>query len=156
VNKDQRDGVFSRLVVDRETGCLLWTGAKDGSGYGYVTIRRRKHRVHRLMYELFVGEIPEGMELDHVKARGCANRHCASPAHLEAVTHAENLNRREVPSRKGVATHCKAGHEFDLLNTYYRTNGNRRCRACDRERELNRPPRKWVPRPRKTPGQVTP
>src|SRR5262245_45795953 len=29
-------------------------------------------------------------------------------------------------------THCKHGHPFDQTNTYYATDGQRRCRACFR------------------------
>ncbi len=31
-------------------------------------------------------------------------------------------------------THCSNGHEFTAANTGRKTNGSRRCRACDRER----------------------
>lgn len=44
---------------------------------------------HRLSYELFVGPIPDGYELDHL----CRNRGCVNPAHLEAVTHRVNVLR---------------------------------------------------------------
>lgn len=44
---------------------------------------------HRVAYELWVGPIPEGMELDH----RCKVRACINPAHLEPVTHAENMRR---------------------------------------------------------------
>jgi len=47
-------------------------------------------RAHRFAYELLVGPIPEGMDLDHV----CGVRLCVWPEHLEPVTHAENLRRR--------------------------------------------------------------
>jgi hypothetical protein len=29
-------------------------------------------------------------------------------------------------------THCPAGHEYDLLNTYFNS-GRRHCRTCHRE-----------------------
>ena len=35
------------------------------------------------------GPIPEGLELDHL----CKNGKCVNPAHLEPVTHAENIRR---------------------------------------------------------------
>ena len=35
----------------------------------------------------------EGLTIDHVHANGCRNVDCVNPAHLEAVTQAEN-NRR--------------------------------------------------------------
>jgi WhiB family transcriptional regulator, redox-sensing transcriptional regulator len=30
-------------------------------------------------------------------------------------------------------THCKRGHPFDAANTYYTTDGRRRCRTCLRQ-----------------------
>lgn len=87
------DRLFSRLVIDPGTGCLLWTGGGTADGYGQMKVDGRKELVHRVMYRMFVGEIPEGLVLDHVKTRGCTSRRCASPAHLEAVTVAENTRR---------------------------------------------------------------
>lgn len=48
---------------------------------------------HRVAYELAIGPIPEGLTIDHVKARGCTRVDCCNPAHLEAVTYAENQHR---------------------------------------------------------------
>lgn len=44
---------------------------------------------HRYMYEREVGQIPEGMHLDHL----CRVRACVEPAHLEPVTPRENAVR---------------------------------------------------------------
>ena len=40
-------------------------------------------------YEFLVGEIPEGLTLDHL----CRNKACVMPDHLEPVTQAENHRR---------------------------------------------------------------
>lgn len=91
--------LFRQLVIDA-SGCLLWTGKTDRQGYGRIKIGNRDHSVHRLMYELFVELIPDGLELDHVRERGCRNHNCASPAHLEPVTGAENTRRYWEQRRK--------------------------------------------------------
>lgn len=49
------------------------------------------HMAHRLIYTMLIGEIPEGMVLDHL----CRNRRCVNPHHLEPVTVKENTHRGE-------------------------------------------------------------
>ena len=123
-----RDRLLSRLIID-PSGCVLWTGATNSGGYGTIWSEGRNRFVHRLMYEMFVGRIPDGLQLDHL----CRVRHCASPAHLEPVTLRVNLLRGQTPAAVNAAkTHCPAGHEFDLLNTYWNPQGSRECRACNR------------------------
>src|SRR5262245_35041552 len=95
---DPRSRVLAKLIIDQESGCLLWTGYVAPNGYGNTGGRL----VHRLMYEWFNGPIPDGLEIDHT----CRVKHCAAPAHLEAVTHAEN--RRRAMDK----THCKRGHKW--------------------------------------------
>lgn len=50
---------------------------------------------HQVFYELHVGPIPRGLELDHL----CQNPSCVNPAHLEPVTHAENVRRGAKPRK---------------------------------------------------------
>lgn len=122
--------LLGRLIID-PSGCLLWTGKINHDGYGCITIGRRQQMVHRVMYQMFVGEIPDGLEIDHVKAWGCMHRHCASPAHLEPVTGLENKLRADgIIAANASATHCPANHEYDLVNTYWAPDGHRGCRAC--------------------------
>jgi hypothetical protein len=125
-----RERLFSRLVIDQETGCVLWTGYRNRDGYGDISVDNTHYMVHRVVWELLEGPIADGLVLDHVKARGCLNRHCASITHLEPVTQRENLLRAQ--SFNAAKTHCRNGHEFTEANTYL-WRGERRCRRCNRD-----------------------
>ena len=113
----------------RPSGCWLWTGAVGGGGQGYgmLTFRQVVHRAHRFVYELLVGPIPEGLELDHL----CRVTRCVNPEHLEAVTHQTNTRRHYE-----AAPACKSGHLWTPENTYRRlSTGRRECRSCNREKQ---------------------
>lgn len=115
--------------VTKTDKCWLWDGCVDRGGYGEVGYESRKVMVHRLVYELLVGNIPEKYEIDHL----CKVRNCINPDHLEAVTRAENCRRSDSPWAKNARkTHCKQGHEFDEINTYYIRTGGRSCKTCSR------------------------
>lgn len=87
-------------------------------------------RVHRVAYELRVGPIPEGMQIDHL----CRVRRCVNPAHLEPVSQTENIRRGDsFAGREARQTHCIYGHPFSFENTLL-TKSERRCRACQRRR----------------------
>lgn len=125
---------FDRLTdrCEWQGDCLVWTGARTRA-YGMFRPGSRpsdpKVYVHRWLYETTVGPIPDGHEIDHVKARGCLSTLCINPAHLEPVTHAENR-------RRGRLTVCRSGrHDLtDESNVRYDENGHRRgCAVCHQE-----------------------
>jgi len=112
--------------VDATGPCWLWLGPIDPNGYGRVRVGNRNLYVHRVVRELLVGSIPDGLECDHV----CRVRRCCNPDHVEPVTHAENIMRAPVRGAPR-STHCKRGHPFDDANTRITVKG-RVCRACTR------------------------
>jgi len=74
--------------------CWVYTGARNQDGYGIVWVAGAAHRAHRVAFELTVGPIPPGHEVDHVWLRGCRHRSCVRPSHLEAVTGRVNRQRQ--------------------------------------------------------------
>lgn len=85
---------IERNVEKRHSACWLWLG-KLKAGYGVMNIRAPYYAypvgflVHRVAHEVFIGPIPEGYVVDHT----CRVPMCCNPAHLEAVTQAENCRR---------------------------------------------------------------
>ena len=116
--------------IDKTDTCWLWIGATSANGYGVTSAGNGNRLVgaHRRVYELLVGPIPEGLQLDHL----CRVRNCVNPAHLEPVTPSVNQQRMGA-----VKTACPKGHGYDAANTYmYR--GRRNCRRCHADRQLAR------------------
>lgn len=70
-------------------------GTTKEDGYRYVFIQGSWQYIHRLVYETFVGEIPEGLEINHKDG----NRANNALDNLECLTHRANIK-----------------HSFDVLN----------------------------------------
>jgi hypothetical protein len=137
--------LLSNCMPEPTTGCWLWLGCTNPKGYGDVRHGKVRGYAHRLMYEQLVGPIPEGLCLDHVRARGCSTTSCVNPDHLEIVTREENSRRAGVFAElnanfvKPPNLHaCVRGHVYDDYNKRVRPNGTYFCRLCHRERERKR------------------
>jgi hypothetical protein len=133
--------ILAATEIDWETGCWLWTktpsksGKKNPASYpGTLQVNTRRTTAHRAMCEAYHGPIPAGYEVDHL----CFVTLCVNPAHLEAVTGAENMRRRFER-----ITHCPKDHEYTETNTRWdvRRTGRgkggktRHCRECERQRQ---------------------
>lgn len=97
---------------------------------GYVGLKTRgvPELAHRMSYRLFVGEIPDGLVIDHT----CRNRACVRPTHLEPVTQGENVRRGNAGLhnviRHAGRSRCERNHPLDGT----RPSGARYCKECAR------------------------
>ncbi len=138
---------FWAKVEKRPNGCWIWTASDDGKGYGRFWICGKQFvRAHRFAYEMLVGQIPDGMQIDHL----CREHRCVNPDHLELVTNRENqLRGIGFVAENARKTQCKNGHEFNDANTIFRrvrgNNVRRDCRACQRLSQRTYYQRKHAP-----------
>ncbi len=124
---------WGKVNKDTDSGCWEWLGC-CAMGYGSFWFNGRYMKAHRYAYETLIGEVPIGLELDHL----CRNRRCVNPNHMEPVTRGENIRRGLLPDigrqYQLSKTHCPQGHPYDEQNTYLRPDRNGRdCRICRRE-----------------------
>ena len=114
-------------TVYQADGCLVVASGLQGKGYGQISVEGRKQLTHRVAYELLVGPIPDGLQLDHL----CRNRACWRPDHLEPVTNRVNTLRGDkVTARSAQVTHDPYGHPYSGDNLIISSQGRRVCRIC--------------------------
>ena len=110
--------VREHLCYDKDTGIFTWKvrkqgrklgvplGAKNSNGYLLIVVCRKHYAAHRLAWMHFHGEIPDGMQIDHINGVRDDNR----IDNLRVVTPSQNnLNR-------GVAHTKPRFTDFDALN----------------------------------------
>lgn len=105
--------------------CWSWNGYVDNQGYGKIRRRNKLTQAHRVFYEFFMGDIPDGLVIDHL----CRNRSCVNPHHMEPVTAAENTRRGIFPN--SLKLYCPNGHPYFGQNLIVnKKTGGRACRTC--------------------------
>lgn len=131
---------FSQVIVDKTTGCWVWTGGTVGKGYGYAYLasEQRHEYAHRIMYAWLVSPIPRGRRrdipiLDHVV---CNNPPCCNPTHVELTLQRNNVLRGvSLAAQNNRKTHCRKGHELpkepNSSSGYTRNREPKVCRRCE-------------------------
>lgn len=116
--------------------CWLYTGNTPKLGYGLFWLDGTKIGAHVAAYQFTVGPVPTGKELDHrCRVKRCVKtiRDEHGPAHVDPVTHLENMRRAQPDAicLDDVAT-CLHGHPLLGDNLYIYPSGKRDCRTCRR------------------------
>ena len=122
------------------SGCWLWIGTSNWQGYGRYRIpgTRTMTQAFRYIWEHEYGPVPAGLELDHL----CRVPLCVNPAHMEPVTHRENMLRgNTIVALHAAKTCAPCGHPYEK-----KEGGSRRCVRCRnaRRRELRQAKREEV------------
>ena len=79
------------FIYNKKSGVLKWksgkvAGCKDFYGYLIVGYNRKLLKVHRVIWEMRNGKIPDGLVIDHINRNPADNRFC----NLRLVTKAQN------------------------------------------------------------------
>lgn len=132
-----REYFWPYIQVDLETGCWNWIGRLHDTGrgrspslYGMVYFKRTQQYVaaHRVAYETFVGEVPEGLQLGHTSV----GDKCAFHDHVRPVT--DQQNKYEFFNMDDL---CSRGHPYKLVGKAKvgtTSGGGGGCRICQRIR----------------------
>jgi hypothetical protein len=131
---NEADRFWARVDRHGPDECWPWLAGTNAVGYGQLRFEGKPRLAHAVAYELTVGPIPAGLEIDH----DCENKPCCNVRHMTLRTKAEHTARHN-PRR----THCKRGHELTPENTMTDADGNRRCRTCENERQRERYGATW-------------
>jgi hypothetical protein len=106
LHKSLWDRFHDKFVPDPNSGCWLWTGASKELGYGVIGLGHREDgtaKAHRVAYQLYKGDIPQGMNVLHSCDLPC----CVNPAHLRLGTLSDNSRdcvsrgRHKTPDNRG-------------------------------------------------------
>lgn len=65
----------------------IWNGTINNNGYGQFQVAKKVHLAHRISYELFVGPIPDGLQIRHRNDRPLD----VNPWNLETGTIGDNM-----------------------------------------------------------------
>lgn len=84
-----------KIEITKRTQCWLWTGGKDGAGYGCLYFNGLTERVHRIAFVLWKANIPKHLLVRHT----CDVPNCVNPSHLVLGTIKDNANDSVVRGR---------------------------------------------------------
>jgi hypothetical protein len=102
-------------VAQRCPAGAVTSQSKNSDGYLQVEFKRKKHKTHRLVWQMHFGVIPSGMQVDHIDG----NRSNNAIENLRLVSAAGNAQNQRQASRN---------NETGLLGVSRRSNGKWQAR----------------------------
>lgn len=130
--KDIARFISAVQISPNPIGCWKWGGYINRCGYGTLGVNHGQFQAHRIMHEVYHGEIPDGHHVHHL----CGVRDCVNPHHLIAVTPSEHIKDFTPDSFAAVNAakqFCLRGHPLIAENLRTRHDGHRSCKVCLRE-----------------------
>jgi hypothetical protein len=127
---------FHAGYIVADNGCWVWQKSRTIDGYGVIAANKKVKGAHRVAYQLYIGEITEGLVIDHL----CRNPPCVNPDHLEMVTNRVNALRGVSPSiQVYLSGVCMRGHVLTEKNSRINPKtGLRTCLTCYNTRRNER------------------
>lgn len=130
---------FSKVEVDRVSGCWNWKKKTDKDGYGNFRYNGNLERCHRVTFAWVNGPIPrvdnrtsKRKHIPQIDHAVCRNRRCCNPAHLELVTPRVNFLRGVAPNAvKAQSDYCPRGHMFTETAKVEKIGQGRTTRRCE-------------------------
>lgn len=118
--------VLHRILMRtvRDGDCWIWQGGVKDTGYGAVRVGKAVQMVHRVVYAVWHGELPEWYDVHH----SCHNILCVNPEHLSALSRSRNVaennhERSKCEHRSGRTTRLRGMGDENM--------GQVVCSACD-------------------------
>ena len=107
-----------KFIPEPNSGCWIWfasnSGEEDSLAYGCMKYEGKHISAHRISYELYCSEIPDGMQVLHK----CDFPPCVNPEHLFLGTASDNMNdmfaKKRHPIKLGIE-HYKAKLDWEKV-----------------------------------------
>lgn len=110
---------FFRNVAKSDT-CWMWTGRRDGNGYGqFKIVGVSSHFAHRHSWEMVHGTVPDGYSVCH----RCDTPACVNPDHLFLGTQRVNVLDAAMKGRLAFGKHLNKlteAEKSEIRATYRR------------------------------------
>lgn len=104
------------LAPPDQNECWIWKGhINTSTGYGKAYFSGKYYGVHRYMWQLVYGNIPEGMFVCHT----CDTPACCNPSHLYLGTAATNARDRDERGRHQV--NVLSNEQVAAIRTFYKS-----------------------------------